>query len=371
MVISQYKHNLFCFRTENLNGGGKKVEQKQNSEDLFGSQCDKSMSKTKGTGKKSLSLSRRGSVEVSLNNEPEQPVQVINPDPSLDMFAPSCSRTVQTSDPREVRPSCEDMFGSGSRKSDEGKTSVQASTSKKLQIISEEEDDGFLSSSKKRGREPLQIVDDDQDEFAFNPSKKTKVREEINGKKEELFVTKKKAPEKNLRKDDDNDDFFSFGPSKKTKLEKENNDDVFSFKSNKSSKRNRQSDPDMFASSEASSSSSANPHKIQKMEEDDEFGFGEHRKRGNEDDCFAFPVATAPKRKESKEDSRSSVNREENVVIGILSEQNKRTETVTNGYKELGSNGFDSKSVKEDTDKPNSTVYGKFNPIHIKKVSSF
>lgn len=315
---------------------------KEDSNDLFSSQ-DIHFQNTE----RNPNLSLRSSISLALkkNTSPENTSRTNENKPklhapSLDMFAPSgerSSRKVNASilNQTEARPSCEDMFDSGSNKVLNSKTveknNEYASTSN-LQVnkskVMFEDNDEFSFPVRKRTSKPS-LVNDENDEFSFSVNKRRRVQEQPN-----------------------------------------NEDDVFSFISNKNSstKRSRQSNPDMFASGGTSSCSVNGSSKLSNLrdnEEKDEIDFRESRQIPD-NDLFTFPEDSFPKRKRFKESLICTNDSTSEVKIALFSKKITDTHTINDLQNET------KPEIKTDVaeEKKNLVTYRKHvsNPTKPKKV---
>uniref|UniRef100_A0A1B6KN53 FHA domain-containing protein n=1 Tax=Graphocephala atropunctata TaxID=36148 RepID=A0A1B6KN53_9HEMI len=246
----------------------KKPDTRGQSEDLFDSQVANTQPARSSSG--SGSSAKASSPEDSSKSK----APVMNPIPSLDMFAPS-GKSSSSHNQGEVRPSCEDLFNAtGSRQTQNR--------------LADADEFSFIS---KKGK-PQKEVEDGGDEFAFR-SKKNSVKQQ----------------------DHVQDDEFSFASTKR------------------SSKRNRDSDADMFASSNESplNKSTATPSlKVRRVTNEEEFRLGEKKPSAPKDNVFVFPEKPKRKRKiESLVDEEEAVpevkvavySKEEPSVAGSSSSQ--------------------------------------------------
>lgn len=315
---------------------------KEDSKDLFSSQ-DIHFQNTESNPKLSLRSGKSQALKKNTSPENNSRTKENKPNlqaPSLDMFAPSGERSSKTANVSvlnqiEVRPSCEDMFGSGS--------------SKVLNSKTVEKNDEYPSTSNLQVKKS-KIILEDNDEFSFPVRKRTSKPSIVN---------------------DENDE-FSFSVNKRRRVQEQptKEDDEFSFTSNKnlSTKRNRQSNPDMFASGGTSSSFVAGSSKLSNLrnnDERDEIDFRGSRQIPA-DDLFTFPDDSFPKRKRYKESLNCANDSTSEVKIALFSKTITETHTVRDLQNEV------KPEMKMDIaeNEKNLTTYSKNmpNPTKLKKV---
>lgn len=315
---------------------------KEDSKDLFSSQ-DIPFLNTESNPK--LSLRSGKSLTSKKNTSPENTRRTKEKKhdlhaPSLDMFAPSGERSSRTANisvfnQTEARPSCEDMFGSGS--------------SKVLNSKTVEKNDGYASTCNLQVNKS-KIIFEDNDEFSFPVRKRTSKSSLVN---------------------DENDEFsFSINKRRRVQEQPTNEADVFSFISNKNSstKRSRQSNPDMFASGGTSSSSVAGSSKLSNLRNNKERD--EIDSRGSrqiaDDDLFTFPEDSFPKRKRYKESLNCANDSTSEVKIALFS----KTITDNNTISDLQNEVKPEIKIDVAEDRKNLVTYSKNmpNPTKLKKV---